>query len=110
LTESEFIVNGSSLELDQTDLNLNYSQQKINFNELLIGLFEIENNLKFKVFENVSNEQSVQNVVLKFESFESSLNALSVLIKFENISLIKAFKDDNSDNLHLYISIQSDEN
>ena len=110
LTESEFIVNGTSLELDQTDLNLNYAQQKINFNELLIGLFEIENNLKFKVFENVSNEQSVQNIVLKFESFESSLNALSELIKFENISLIKAFKDDNSDNLHLYISILSDEN
>ena len=110
LTESEFIVNGTSLELDQADLNLNYSQQKINFNELLIGLFEIENNLKFKVFETVSNEQLVQNVVLKFESFESSLNALSELIKFKNISLIKAFKDDNSDSLHLYISIQSDEN
>ena len=110
LTESEFIVNGTSIELDQNDLSLNYAQQKINFNELLIGLFEIENNLKFKVFENVSNEQSVQNIVLKFESFESLLNALSELIKFENISLVKAFKDDNSDSLHLYISILNYEN
>ena len=109
-TDNEFIVNGDKIELDIVNFNPNFSQKKINFNELLIGLFEIENNLKFKVFEDEINNQSVQNVVLKFSSFESLSNALSEIIKFENISIKKVFKDDNSNSLHLYISVLRDEN
>ena len=110
VTDNEFIVNGDKIELDIVNFNPNFSQKKINFNELLIGLFEIENNLKFKVFEDEINNQSVQNVVLKFSSFENLSNALSEIIKFENISIKKVFKDDNSNSLHLYISVLRDEN
>ena len=109
-TDNEFIVNGDKIELDIVNFNPNFSQKKINFNELLIGLFEIENNLKFKVFEDEINNQSAQNVVLKFSSFENLSTALSEIIKFENISIKKVFKDDNSNSLHLYISVLRDEN
>ena len=110
VTDNEFIVNGDKIELDIVNFNPNFLQKKINFNELLIGLFEIENNLKFKVFEDEINNQSVQNVVLKFSSFENLSNSLSEIIKFENISIKKVFKDDNSNSLHLYISVLRDEN
>ena len=83
-----------------------FSEDRANFNELLISLFEIENNLKFKVFDSEVDNQSIQNVVLKFSNFENSLNALSILSKFENISLRKAFLEDNSNSVHLYISIK----
>ena len=73
---------------------------------MLISLFEIENNLKFKVFDSEVDNQSIQNVVLKFSNFENSLNALSILSKFENISLRKAFLEDNSNSVHLYVSIE----
>ena len=109
LSENDFTVNGDNINLDYSNLNPNFSEQKGNFNELLIELFEIENNLKFKIFETETNGQSIQNVVLKFSSFENSLNALSELVKFENISLKKAFKDDSSNSIHLYISILNDE-
>ena len=109
LTENDFTVNGDNINLDYSNLKPNFSEKKGNFNELLIELFEIENNLKFKIFETETNGQSIQNVVLKFSSFETSLNALSELGKFENISLKKAFKDDSSNSIHLYISILNDE-
>ena len=48
-------------------------------------------------------------VFFQIYSFETSLNALSELGKFENISLKKAFKDDSSNSIHLYISILNDE-
>jgi len=79
---------------------------KVSFNELLISLFEVENNLKFKVFNSKGDGQSIQNVVMKFSNFENSLSALSIISKFENISLRKAILKDNSNSVHLYISIK----
>ncbi|MEL1227928.1 MAG: hypothetical protein VW523_02675 [Candidatus Neomarinimicrobiota bacterium] len=106
LSENEFIVNDNEVEFDLPNSYPVLSEDRVNFNELLISLFEIENNLKFKVFESEVDDQSIQNVVLKFSNFENSLNALSILSKFENISLRKAFLEDNSNSVHLYISIK----
>ena len=106
LSENEFIVNDNKVEFDLPNSYPVFSEDRANFNELLISLFEIENNLKFKVFDSKVDNQSIQNVVLKFSNFENSLNALSILSKFENISLRKAFLEDNSNSVHLYISIK----
>ena len=106
LSENEFIVNNNKVEFDLPNSYPVFSEDRANFNELLISLFEIENNLKFKVFDSEVDNQSIQNVVLKFSNFENSLNALSILSKFENISLRKAFLEDNSSSVHLYISIK----
>ena len=106
LSENEFIVNNNKVEFDLPNSYPVFSEDRANFNELLISLFEIENNLKFKVFDSEVDNQSIQNVVLKFSNFENSLNALSILSKFENISLRKAFLEDNSNSVHLYISIK----
>ena len=106
LSENEFIVNDDKVEFDLPNSYPVFSEYRSNFNELLISLFEIENNLKFKVFDSEVDDQSIQNVVLKFSNFENSLNALSILKKFENISLRKAFLEDNSNSVHLYISIK----
>ena len=106
LLENEFIVNNNKVEFDLPNSYPVFSEDRANFNELLISLFEIENNLKFKVFDSEVDNQSIQNVVLKFSNFENSLNALSILSKFENISLRKAFLEDNSNSVHLYISIK----
>ena len=106
LSENEFIVNDNKVEFDLPNSYPVFSEDRANFNELLISLFEIENNLKFKVFDSKVDNKSIQNVVLKFSNFENSLNALSILSKFENISLRKAFLEDNSNSVHLYISIK----
>lgn len=106
LLENEFIINGNKMEYDLPNSYPVFSEDRANFNELLISLFEIENNLKFKVFDSEVHDQSFQNVVLKFSNFENSLNALSILSKFENISLKKAFLEDDSNSVHLYISIK----
>ena len=106
LSENKFIVNDDKVEFDLPNSYPVFSEYRANFNELLISLFEIENNLKFKVFDSEVDDQSIQNVVLKFSNFENSLNALSILKKFENISLRKAFLEDNSNSVHLYISIK----
>ena len=104
-TESEFIINGDSVEFEQINSYPAFSKNNISFNELLIGLFEVEKNLKFKVFESEVDKKQIQNVVFKFNSFENSINALSIMIEYENLSLRKAFLDNNSDSIHLYISI-----
>ena len=106
LSESEFIVNDNKVELELTNSYLFTSEDRVSFNELLINLFEVEDNLKFKVFDLEVDGQSTQNVVLKFSNFENSLNALSIISKFQNISLRKAFLEDNSNSVHLYISIK----
>ena len=54
LSESEFIVNDNKVELDLTNSYPVFSEDRANFNELLINLFEVENNLKFKVFDSRS--------------------------------------------------------
>ena len=106
LSESEFIVNNNKVELEITNSYLFSSEDRVSFNELLINLFEVEDNLKFKVFDLEVDGQSTQNVVLKFSNFENSLNALSIISKFQNISLRKAFLEHNSNSVHLYISIK----
>ena len=92
--------------MDLTNSYPHISEDKVSFNELLINLFEVENNLKFKVFDSEFDGQSIQNVVLKFGNFDNSLEALSIMSKFENILLRKAFLRDNSNSVHLYISIK----
>ena len=92
--------------MELTNSYLLTSEDRVSFNELLINLFEVEDNLKFKVFDLEVDGQSTQNVVLKFSNFENSLNALSIISKFQNISLRKAFLENNSNSVHLYISIK----
>ena len=106
LSENEFIVNGNKVEFDLPNSSPIFSENRVSFNELKISLFEVENKLKFKVFDSEVDDQSIQNVVLRFSNFENSLNALSILSKFENISLRKAFLEDNSNSVHLYVSIK----
>ena len=106
LSDSEFIVNDNNVKLELTNLYPVLFEDKVSFNELLISLFEVENNLKFKVFNSKGDGQSIQNVVIKFSNFEDSLSALSIISKFENISLRKAILKDNSNSVHLYISIK----
>ena len=105
LTETEFIVNNNNVELELVNSHTISSVGKVSFSELLISLFEVENNLKFKVFDTEVDGKSIQNVVLKFSNFENSLNALQIMSKSENFSLKKAILEDNSDSIHLYISI-----
>ena len=106
ISESEFIVNNNNVELELTNSYPIFSESRVSFNELLISLFEVENNLKSEVFDSEVDGQSIQNIVLKFSSFENSLSALSIISNFENISLRKAFMEDNSNSVHLYISIK----
>ena len=106
LSDSEFIVNDNNVKLELTNSYPVLFEDKVSFNELLISLFEVENNLKFKVFNSKGDGQSIQNVVMKFSNFENSLSALSIISKFENISLRKAILKDNSNSVHLYISIK----
>ena len=63
LSENEFIVNNNKVEFDLPNSYPVFSEDRANFNELLISLFEIENNLKFKVFDSEVDNQSIQNVV-----------------------------------------------
>ena len=106
ISESEFIVNNNNVELELINSYPVFSEDRVSFNQLLISLFEVENNLKFKVFDSEVDGQSIQNVVLKFSNFENSLNALSIISKFENISFRKAFLKDDSNSVHFYISIK----
>ena len=86
-------------------INFDKGDVKVSFNELLINLFEIENELKFKVFESELNNQPEQNVVLRFSTIENSLLALDEIKKFGNLSLRKAAFDSESSSLHLYLTI-----
>ena len=105
LTEDNYFVNGQKVEIEGDVINFDKGDVKVSFNELLINLFEIENDLKFKVFESELNNQLVQNVVLRFSSIENSLLALDKIKKFGNLSLRKAAFDSESSSLHLYLTI-----
>lgn len=102
--ENSFIVNGESIDINKDGVSFS-NKTKINFNDLLIRLFEIENNLKFKVFSDESIAPPSQNIVLRFESIENSFIALSEINKYSNISLIKATFDKSKNSLYLYLTI-----
>ena len=105
LTEDNYFVNGQKVEIEGDVINFDKGDVKVSFNELLINLFEIENELKFKVFESELNNQLEQNVVLRFSTIENSLLALDEIKKFGNLSLRKAAFDSESSSLHLYLTI-----
>ena len=105
LTEDNYFVNGQKVEIEGDVINFDKGDVKVSFNELLINLFEIENELKFKVFESELNNQPEQNVVLRFSTIENSLLALDEIKKFGNLSLRKAAFDSESSSLHLYLTI-----
>ena len=105
LTEENYFVNGQKVEIEEDVINFDKGDVKVSFNELLINLFEIENELKFKVFESELNNQPEQNVVLRFSTIENSLLALDEIKKFGNLSLRKAAFDSESSSLHLYLTI-----
>lgn len=104
ILENSFIVNGESIDIKK-DIPSYADKTKINFNDLLILLFEIENNLKFKVFSDESSALSSKNIVLRFENIENSFLALTEIKKYSNISLIKAAFDKSKNSLHLYLTI-----
>ena len=104
ILENSFIVNGESIDINKDGVSYS-NKTKINFNDLLIRLFEIENNLKFKVFSDESKAPPSQNIVLRFENIENSFIALSEINKYSNISLIKATFDKSKNSLYFYLTI-----
>lgn len=104
ILENSFIVNGESIDINKDGVSYS-NKTKINFNDLLIRLFEIENDLKFKVFSDESKDPPSQNIVLRFENIENSFIALSEINKYSNISLIKATFDKSKNSLYFYLTI-----
>ena len=104
ILKNSFIVNGESIGINKDVVSYS-NKTKINFNDLLIRLFEIESNLKFKVFSDESKSPLSQNIVLRFENIENSFIALSEINKYSNISLIKATFDKSKNSLYFYLTI-----
>lgn len=104
ILKNSFIVNGESIGINKDVVSYS-NKTKINFNDLLIRLLEIESNLKFKVFSDESKSPLSQNIVLRFENIENSFIALSEINKYSNISLIKATFDKSKNSLYFYLTI-----
>jgi hypothetical protein len=105
VTDDVFDVNNQKVDFDDNISVLNESNISASYNELLIKLFEIDSNLKFKVFDSMFDDKNAKNLVLRFKNEDSALDVINEIKNFNNMFLKKASFSKDKASLHLYITI-----
>ncbi|MFL2510665.1 MAG: hypothetical protein ACJ0RN_00040 [Candidatus Neomarinimicrobiota bacterium] len=105
VTDDVFDVNNQKVDFDDNISVLNESNISASYNELLIKLFEIDSNLKFKVFDSMFDDKNAKNLVLRFKNEDSALDVVNEIKNFNNMFLKKASFSKDKASVHLYITI-----
>ena len=100
-----FNINDQKVEFNNSSFKRIQSNASGSYNELLVKFFEIENNLKFKVFDSMFDNQNAKNLVLKFDKNDNILEIISEIKSFNNMIVKKASFSKEKESLHLYITI-----
>lgn len=105
ISENIFNINDQKVEFNNSSFKRIQSNASGSYNELLVKFFEIENNLKFKVFDSMFDNQNAKNLVLKFDKNDNILEIISEIKSFNNMIVKKASFSKEKESLHLYITI-----
>lgn len=104
VSDNTFIVNEQKIEFDNNSFAVTKSNTSASYSELLIKLFEIDSNLKFKVFNSKLDNKNAINLVLRFEKNDSILDVVNEIESFNNM-FVKKVSFSKEESLHLYVTI-----
>ena len=104
VSDNAFNVNEQKIEFDNNSYTVSKSNTSASYGELLIKLFEIDSNLKFKVFNSKFDNENSINLVLRFEKNDSILDVVNEIESFNNM-FVKKVSFSKEESLHLYVTI-----
>ena len=104
VSDNAFNVNEQKIEFDNNSYTVTKSNTSASYGELLIKLFEIDSNLKFKVFNSKFDNENAINLVLRFEKNDSILDVVNEIESFNNM-FVKKVSFSKEESLHLYVTI-----
>ena len=104
VSDNAFNVNEQKIEFDNNSYTVTKSNTSASYGELLIKLFEIDSNLKFKVFNSKFDNENAVNLVLRFEKNDSILDVVNEIESFNNM-FVKKVSFSKEESLHLYVTI-----
>lgn len=104
VSDNAFNVNEQKIEFDNNSFTVTKSNTSASYGELLIKLFEIDSNLKFKVFNSKFDNKNAINLVLRFERNDSILDVVKEIESFNNM-FVKKVSFSKEESLHLYVTI-----
>jgi hypothetical protein len=104
VSDNAFNVNEQKIEFDNNSYTVSKSNTSASYGELLIKLFEIDSNLKFKVFNSKFDNENAINLVLRFEKNDSILDVVNEIESFNNM-FVKKVSFSKEESLHLYVTI-----
>ena len=104
VSDNAFNVNEQKIEFDNNSYTVTKSNTSASYGELLIKLFEIDSNLKFKVFNSKFDNENAINLVLRFEKNDSILDVVNEIVSFNNM-FVKKVSFSKEESLHLYVTI-----
>ena len=76
----------------------------IELGNLIGNFFEVDNKLKYKIFDGIYLNNQAKNIVVRFENFSNFKTISSQLSKLDNAYVRKITFNSSSNHLHIYIS------
>ena len=114
LLEEENVSKNESIEVNESTIDNNLNDKMIlddltNFEDIELGnlignFFEVDNKLKYKIFDGIYLNNQAKNIVFRFEDFSNFKTISSQLSKLDNAYVRKITFNSSSNHLHIYIS------
>ena len=114
LLEEENVSKNESIEVNESTIDNNLNDKMIlddltNFEDIELGnlignFFEVDNKLKYKIFDGIYLNNQAKNIVFRFENFSNFKTISSQLSKLDNAYVRKITFNSSSNHLHIYIS------
>ena len=114
LLEEENVSKNESIEVNESTIDNNLNDKMIlddltNFEVIELGnlignFFEVDNKLKYKIFDGIYLNNQAKNIVFRFEDFSNFKTISSQLSKLDNAYVRKITFNSSSNHLHIYIS------
>ena len=114
LLEEENVSKNESIEVNESTIGNDLNDKMIlddltNFEVIELGnlignFFEVDNKLKYKIFDGIYLNNQAKNIVFRFEDFSNFKTISSQLSKLDNAYVRKITFNSSSNHLHIYIS------
>ena len=114
LLEEENVSKNESIEVNESIIGNDLNDKMIlddltNFEVIELGnlignFFEVDNKLKYKIFDGIYLNNQAKNIVFRFEDFSNFKTISSQLSKLDNAYVRKITFNSSSNHLHIYIS------
>ena len=114
LLEEENFSKNESIEVNESTIDNDLNDKMIlddltNFEVIELGnlignFFEVDNKLKYKIFDGIYLNNQAKNIVFRFEDFSNFKTISSQLSKLDNAYVRKITFKSSSNHLHIYIS------